>query len=72
MAAAALLNAGPIAANLLAKPGQDRLVSEFSYAVLVARVPLFLFQAVQAALLPKLARLAAQGQFDDFSRGSAG
>jgi O-antigen/teichoic acid export membrane protein len=69
VAAAALLNAGPIAANLLAKPGQDKLVSEFSYAVLVARVPLFLFQAVQAALLPKLARLAAQGLFDDFRQG---
>ena len=61
MAAAALVNAGPIAANLLAKPDQDVIVSEFSYAVLVARVPLFMFQAVQAALLPKLARLAAQG-----------
>jgi O-antigen/teichoic acid export membrane protein len=69
VAAAALLNAGPIAANLLAKPGEDRIVSEFSYAVLVARVPLFLFQAVQAALLPKLARLAARGLFDDFRQG---
>jgi O-antigen/teichoic acid export membrane protein len=69
VAAAALLNAGPIAANLLAKPDQDALVSEFSYAVLVARVPLFMFQAIQAALLPKLARLAARGQFADFRQG---
>ena len=69
LAAAALVNAGPIAANLLADPDQDVIVSEFSYAVLVARVPLFMFQAVQAALLPKLARLAAQGLFDDFKQG---
>jgi len=32
-------------------------------------VPLFMFQAVQAALLPKLARLAAQGLYDDFRQG---
>jgi O-antigen/teichoic acid export membrane protein len=40
-----------------------------STGVIIARVPLFLFQAVQAALLPKLARLAARGALDDFSRG---
>jgi O-antigen/teichoic acid export membrane protein len=69
VAAAALINAGPIAANLLASPDQDTIVAEFSYAVLVARVPLFMFQAIQAALLPKLARLAAHGQFTDFKHG---
>ena len=69
MAAAALVNAGPLAAKLLADDTQSAIVSEFSYAVLVARVPLFMFQAVQAALLPKLARLAAQGLFDDFRQG---
>jgi O-antigen/teichoic acid export membrane protein len=69
--AAALLNAGPIAMNLLASDDQKDLVSEFSYAVLIARVPLFLFQAVQAALLPKLARLAAQGALAEFRLGFA-
>ena len=69
VAAAALVNAGPLAAKLLADDTQSAIVSEFSYAVLVARVPLFMFQAVQAALLPKLARLAAQGLFDDFRQG---
>ena len=63
VAAAALVNAGPLAAKLLADDTQSAIVSEFSYAVLVARVPLFMFQAVQAALLPKLARLAAQGLY---------
>jgi O-antigen/teichoic acid export membrane protein len=67
--AAALVNAGPIAANLLAEPDQKELVSSFAYGVLIARVPLFLFQAVQAALLPKLARLAAIGQLTEFKVG---
>jgi O-antigen/teichoic acid export membrane protein len=68
---ATLLNAGPIAASVLA-PDTDAartLVTEFSYGVLLARIPLFLFQAVQAALLPKLSRLAATGQFDEFRSG---
>jgi O-antigen/teichoic acid export membrane protein len=67
--AAFLVNAGPVAANLLADRSQRKLVSDFAAGVLVARVPLFLFQAVQAALLPKLARLAAMGAFDEFTRG---
>jgi O-antigen/teichoic acid export membrane protein len=68
--AAALLNAGPIAANALkTSPAQNALVTQLSTGVIIARVPLFLFQAVQAALLPKLARLAARGALDDFTRG---
>jgi O-antigen/teichoic acid export membrane protein len=67
--AAALVNAGPLAASLLALPSEQALVSAFNAGVLVARVPLFLFQAVQAALLPKLARLAAMGMVLEFRRG---
>src|SRR3954451_6555103 len=68
--AAALLNAGPIAASLLRTSDADNvLVTQLSTGVIIARVPLFLFQAVQAALLPKLARLAARGALDDFVRG---
>jgi len=67
--AAALLNAGPVAASLLADDSQAELVTQFSYGVLLARIPLFLFQAVQAALLPRLARLAARGEFDEFRNG---
>jgi len=69
VAAAALVNAGPLAAKLLADNTQSAIVSEFSYAVLVARVPLFMFQAVQAALLPRLSRLAASGNFIEFRSG---
>jgi O-antigen/teichoic acid export membrane protein len=67
--AASLLNAGPIAATLLADEDQEALVTEFSYGILLARVPLFLFQAVQAALLPRLSRLAARQAFDEFRSG---
>lgn len=67
--AAGLLNAGPVAASLLADPEEAELVTQFGYGVLLARIPLFLFQAVQAALLPRLARLAATGEFDEFRSG---
>ncbi len=67
--AAALLNAGPITASLLSSDAEAGLVTEFSYGVLLARIPLFLFQAVQAALLPRLSRQAARGEFEDFRAG---
>ncbi len=67
--AASLLNAGPIAASLFADADQEALVTQFSFGVLLARIPLFLFQAVQAALLPRLSRLAAQGELIEFRSG---
>lgn len=67
--AAALLNAGPITASLLASDNEDALVTEFSYGVLLSRIPLFMFQAVQAALLPRLSRQAARGEFVEFRSG---
>jgi O-antigen/teichoic acid export membrane protein len=66
---AGLLNAGVVAANLLADEDQKELVTQFAYGVLLARVPLFMFQAVQAALLPRLSRLAALGELDEFRAG---
>lgn len=67
--AATLLNAGPVATTLLAEPGEDAMVSQFAYGVLMARIPLFMFQAVQAALLPRLSRLAATGELTEFRAG---
>jgi O-antigen/teichoic acid export membrane protein len=67
--AAALVNAGPLTTDLLASSEQAAEVTRFANAVLLARVPLFLFQAVQAALLPRLARLAAQSELDEFRLG---
>jgi O-antigen/teichoic acid export membrane protein len=67
--AAALVNAGPIATNLLTGDDQNDAVTRFGYGVILARIPLFLFQAVQAALLPRLARLAAAGEMIEFRQG---
>lgn len=67
--AASLLNAGPITMTLLATDNEKNFVTTFSYGVLLARVPLFLFQAVQAALLPGLSRLAARGELVEFRAG---
>lgn len=69
VSAAALLNAGVVTANLLAAADQKFLVTQFAFGVLLARVPLFLFQAVTAALLPRLAGLAARGEITEFRSG---
>jgi O-antigen/teichoic acid export membrane protein len=67
--AAGLVNAGPVAANLLKSDGQQELVTQFGYGVLLSRIPLYLFQAVQAALLPRLAGLAARNEIREFRSG---
>jgi O-antigen/teichoic acid export membrane protein len=65
-----LLNAGVLAVKILASgPTEDRIVSDFFVGVVVARLPLFLFQAVQAALLPRLTELATTGKLDEFRQG---
>ena len=64
--AASLVNAGPIATNLLAAENEEAFVTRFGQGVILARIPLFLFQAVQAALLPRLARQAAAGEMAEF------
>lgn len=67
--AAGLVNAGPIATSILASTSEEALVTRFGYGVILARIPLFLFQAVQAALLPRLSRLAAAGEMHEFRSG---
>lgn len=62
----ALMNAAMIAAKLLATEAEKADVKRVFNGVIVARVPLFLFQAVQAALLPKLAALAGANRFHEF------
>jgi O-antigen/teichoic acid export membrane protein len=62
-----LVNAGPLAVKVL--DPDSELAGHFLNGVLLTRVPLFLFQAVQAALLPKLAGLAAAGRRADFRTG---
>ena len=67
--AAALVNAGPLGVDFLANASDAEKVTAFGNGVLLSRVPLFLFQAVQAALLPRLARLAAKGDLEEFRHG---
>lgn len=67
--AAALVNAGPITVDILGDSQDAIRVTQFGNAVLLTRVPLFLFQAVQAALLPRLTRLAARGDLAEFKIG---
>ena len=72
--AAGLLNAGPVLVNVLSPDTVEaqEAVTEFGYGVLLARIPLFMFQAVQAALLPRLSRLAASGTSPSSAAGCGG
>jgi O-antigen/teichoic acid export membrane protein len=65
--AAFLLYAGVVAVRLLATPEQAGETSVFLAGLAIARVPVFLFQAVQAALLPRLSALAGAHRYHDFA-----
>ncbi len=58
-----------IAANVLAGDENDALLAGFITGMFIARIPILLFQAVQASLLPKLAGYAGEGRHDDFRSG---
>lgn len=62
-----LVNLAPIAVKLLSTPAQQAVAGRFLAGLVIARVPVVLFQAVLAALLPKLSRQAAKGQFKEFN-----
>lgn len=61
-----LLQSGTIAVDWLADPSQAEAAGVFTNGLQVARIPLFLFQAILAALLPKLSRLATTRDYDVF------
>lgn len=65
---ALMLNAGPLAVEILAAPEESTEAGRFLAGLLVARVPLFLFQAVQASLLPRLALLAGGHRWEEFGQ----
>jgi O-antigen/teichoic acid export membrane protein len=70
LAAQALSYSAAIGGILLANgPVQRRLVADFIVGFFLARIPILLFQAIQAALLPKLAALSGAGRRDDFHSG---
>jgi O-antigen/teichoic acid export membrane protein len=59
-----------LGAILLAKGPRERAeAADFIVGFFIARIPILLFQAIQAALLPKLAALAGAGRHDDFRNG---
>ena len=61
-----LLYAGVVAIEILGTDESETATSDFLAGLAVSRVPVFLFQAVQAALLPKLSALAGAGRFHEF------
>lgn len=64
---ALLINGGVLAVELLATPAQEAAAGVFLSGLLIARIPLFLFQAVLASLLPKLSHLVGRGLYDEFT-----
>jgi len=66
LATAMVLNVSPLAVELLAGTGQKEEPGKFLNALLIARIPLFFFQAIQAALLPRLSQLVAAEDYEKF------
>ncbi len=64
-----ILNVGPVAVDIV---GKDKLGADapgvFLNGMIIARVPLFFFQAVKASLLPGLSSLAGKGDMVGFRR----
>lgn len=69
MLAAFLVNAGPLTIKLIAGPAEHDAAGVFLSGLIIARIPLFFFQAVQAALLPRLAALASADRHTEFRHG---
>jgi O-antigen/teichoic acid export membrane protein len=67
--AMALVNGPVLLMRHYATQAQDEAIGRFQIGLVIARIPLFLFQAVQAALLPRLSALASAGKFDEFRVG---
>jgi O-antigen/teichoic acid export membrane protein len=63
-----LANAGPLIVQVLATPDEQALTGQFLAALVIARVPVFLFAAVQAVLLPGLAALVGARDTGGFVR----
>jgi O-antigen/teichoic acid export membrane protein len=58
-------NAAPLLVQVLSETG-SKAAGVFLSALVVARLPLFLFQAVQATMLPNFSALAAHGEDEAF------
>jgi O-antigen/teichoic acid export membrane protein len=70
LAAQALSYSAALGVIVLAQGKLERdAAADFIVGFFLARIPILLFQAVQAALLPKLAALSGAGKHDDFRSG---
>ncbi len=67
-----VINAPGVAANLIAGTADQARAGIFISVLVLARIPLFLFTAIQAAFLPTLAALAARDDRSGFHRQMRG
>lgn len=63
---AAAMNIGTLAVEVLAKPSEQDLAGVLLSGLVVARLPLFLYQALMALTLPRLSRSAASSDWAAF------
>jgi O-antigen/teichoic acid export membrane protein len=68
VAAQLLVNAGPVIVQLLATPAERASAGAFLAALVMVRIPVFLFTAVQPSFLPAMATHAAMDRKTDFVR----
>lgn len=68
LASQLLINAGPVVVQLFARPDERASAGAFLAALVVIRVPVFLFTAVQPSFLPAMAAHAAADRKADFLR----
>jgi O-antigen/teichoic acid export membrane protein len=68
VAAQLLVNAGPVIVQLLATPAERARAGALLAALVMVRIPVFLFTAVQPSFLPAMATHAATDRKSDFVR----
>jgi O-antigen/teichoic acid export membrane protein len=61
-----LVNSAPLVVKYQVDASQQALAGAFVKAVVITRIPLFLFQAIQAMMLPKLTHLATANEHGGF------
>jgi O-antigen/teichoic acid export membrane protein len=61
-----LVNAAPLVVKYQVDASQQALAGAFVKAVVITRIPLFLFQAIQAMMLPRLTHMATANEHDGF------
>lgn len=62
-----ILNSGTVAVDMLAGNDEQQAAGVFLNGLNIGRLPLFLFQAVLAALLPKLSHQLGRGAYGEFA-----